>query len=92
MAAREPAEAHAPSGLQGLVLAALGIVYGDIGTSPLYTIRETLRRGGGLRSSRANVLGVLSLIFWSLIVDRHASSTSCSSCGPTIAARAACWR
>ena len=53
MAAREPAEAHAPSGLQGLVLAALGIVYGDIGTSPLYTIREAFGHAGGLQLAEA---------------------------------------
>ncbi|RAP35001.1 potassium transporter Kup [Legionella quinlivanii] len=46
-------------------LAALGIVYGDIGTSPLYAIKETL---GDLPINRVDVLGVLSLIFWSLII------------------------
>ena len=48
-----------------LSLAALGIVYGDIGTSPLYAIRESLK---GLPVTPENVLGVLSLIFWSLIL------------------------
>lgn len=48
-----------------LALAALGIVFGDIGTSPLYALRETLQ---GLPITTANVLGVLSLIFWSLIL------------------------
>jgi KUP system potassium uptake protein len=47
-----------------LSLAALGIVYGDIGTSPLYAIRESL---DGLPINLTDVLGVLSLIFWSLI-------------------------
>lgn len=46
-------------------IAALGIVYGDIGTSPLYAIRESL---ANLPINEANVLGVLSFIFWSLIV------------------------
>ncbi|WP_367607278.1 potassium transporter Kup [Legionella sp. W05-934-2] len=46
-----------------LSLAALGIVYGDIGTSPLYAIRESL---GGLPINLVDVLGVLSLIFWAL--------------------------
>ncbi|MCW5583767.1 MAG: KUP/HAK/KT family potassium transporter, partial [Gammaproteobacteria bacterium] len=48
-----------------LTVAALGVVYGDIGTSPLYAIRESLQ---GLPASPENVLGVLSLIFWSLIL------------------------
>lgn len=47
-----------------LALGALGVVYGDIGTSPLYAIRETL---GDLPINLVDVLGVLSLIFWSLI-------------------------
>ena len=50
--------------LPSLSLAALGIVYGDIGTSPLYALRESLR---GVPIDLMNVLGVLSLIFWSLI-------------------------
>ena len=50
------------------LLGVLGIVYGDIGTSPLYAIKASLEhfKEGGLE--RADVLGVLSLIFWSLIV------------------------
>jgi KUP system potassium uptake protein len=50
---------------QGLVLAALGVVYGDIGTSPLYTVKQCLLAIGGV--TEAGVLGVLSLIAWSLI-------------------------
>jgi KUP system potassium uptake protein len=57
---------HASSGLRGLTLAALGIVYGDIGTSPLYTIKEAFGEAGGLHPSAPAVLGVLSLVFWSL--------------------------
>jgi len=49
-------------------LAALGIVYGDIGTSPLYALRECFREDHGLAVTDANVLGVLSLIFWALII------------------------
>ncbi|KTD16855.1 potassium transporter Kup [Legionella jordanis] len=48
-----------------LVLGALGVVYGDIGTSPLYAMRESLI---GLDMSHVDILGVLSLIFWSLIL------------------------
>ena len=47
------------------MLGALGVVYGDIGTSPLYAMRETL---AGLLINETNVLGVLSLIFWTLIL------------------------
>lgn len=49
--------------LFSMSLAALGIVYGDIGTSPLYAMRESLR---GVSINTTDVLGVLSLIFWSL--------------------------
>src|SRR5437868_2062075 len=48
-----------------LSLLALGVVYGDIGTSPLYALRECFN-GHGLAVDLPNVLGVLSLIFWSL--------------------------
>ena len=51
---------------QSLVLGALGIVYGDIGTSPLYTVKQCLADAGGV--SEASVLGVLSLIAWALTV------------------------
>ena len=54
--------------LRTLTLAALGVVYGDIGTSPLYTMREAFGHAGGLRLSEPAVLGVLSLVFWSLIL------------------------
>ena len=49
-----------------LAIAALGVVYGDIGTSPLYAVRECFHGTHGIAVDRANVLGVLSLIFWSL--------------------------
>jgi len=68
-AAPEPA-AHtsAPhrSGLGVLTVGALGVVYGDIGTSPLYALRECFHGAHGIAPTHANVLGVLSLIFWSL--------------------------
>jgi KUP system potassium uptake protein len=51
-----------------LALAALGVVYGDIGTSPLYTIKECFHGKHAISLSEANILGVLSLIFWSLLV------------------------
>jgi len=51
-----------------LCLASLGIVYGDIGTSPLYAMRECFYGHHGVAPTHANVLGVLSLILWSLIL------------------------
>ena len=54
--------------LARLSLAALGVVYGDIGTSPLYALRESFVAEHGVAASPENILGVLSLIFWSLIV------------------------
>jgi KUP system potassium uptake protein len=50
-----------------LALGALGVVYGDIGTSPLYTVQTTFAEQG-LEPSIANILGVLSLIFWALVM------------------------
>jgi KUP system potassium uptake protein len=52
--------------LAGLSLAALGVVYGDIGTSPLYALRECFHVVHGVPPTPENVLGVLSLIFWAL--------------------------
>ncbi len=51
-----------------LSLAALGVVYGDIGTSPLYALRESFHESYRMPVAPGNVLGVLSLIFWSLIL------------------------
>jgi KUP system potassium uptake protein len=51
-----------------LSLLALGVIYGDIGTSPLYAIRECFYGAHGIGVSQANILGVLSLVFWTLIV------------------------
>jgi KUP system potassium uptake protein len=69
-AIRNPEQAadHAGSATHALVLAALGVVYGDIGTSPLYTMREAFGHAGGLHLSEPAVLGVLSLVFWSLLL------------------------
>jgi len=63
-------EREEPTGrrLLSLSLLALGIVYGDIGTSPLYAMRECFYGSHPVALTQANVLGVLSLIFWSLVV------------------------
>jgi KUP system potassium uptake protein len=50
-----------------LSLTALGIVYGDIGTSPLYALRESFHSSHGVGVNRENILGILSLVFWSLV-------------------------
>src|SRR3954469_8676183 len=50
-----------------LSLAALGVVYGDIGTSPLYALRECFHGPHAIAATPENILGVLSLFFWSLI-------------------------
>jgi len=61
------ANPHAPHGkLSALALGALGIVFGDIGTSPLYTLSLCVHGEHGAGTTAAGVLGVLSLIFWSL--------------------------
>lgn len=51
-----------------VILAALGVVFGDIGTSPLYAMREAFNHADGLSVDPINVLGVLSLMIWSLIL------------------------
>jgi KUP system potassium uptake protein len=62
--------AAAPRGryLALLSLTALGIVYGDIGTSPLYAMRECFHGPHAIEATPANVFGVLSLIFWALVL------------------------
>ena len=71
---RAPDEHHArlaaPTGrrLAVLTLTALGVVYGDIGTSPLYTMKEAFGGAHGLTPSVVNVFGILSLVFWSIVL------------------------
>jgi KUP system potassium uptake protein len=57
-----------PSGLLTLSLGALGVVYGDIGTSPLYAIRECFHGQHAITLNVTNILGVLSLVLWSLTI------------------------
>jgi KUP system potassium uptake protein len=54
--------------LAGMAVGALGVVYGDIGTSPLYSLRECFQGTHSIEVNPANVLGVISLILWSLLV------------------------
>jgi KUP system potassium uptake protein len=66
---RQHVETH-PTGkrLAFLSLAALGVVYGDIGTSPLYALKECFRSEYGISPTQQNVYGVLSLLVWTLIL------------------------
>ena len=54
--------------LAAVAIAAIGVVYGDIGTSPLYALKEAFHGTHAMLVSTPNVLGVLSMIFWSLII------------------------
>lgn len=64
-------DSHAPgqpTRLSVIALAALGVVYGDIGTSPLYALRSCFAGESAVAATHDNVLGILSLIFWALIL------------------------
>ncbi len=62
------AQGHGQVGLAGLIVGAVGVVFGDIGTSPLYTIKEMFHPHFGLTPDAETVKGLLSLGFWSLIL------------------------
>ncbi|XXR62626.1 KUP/HAK/KT family potassium transporter [Sorangium sp. So ce385] len=63
------AQAHGHrGGAAALALGALGVVFGDIGTSPLYALKECVSSAHGVPPTPENVLGLLSLIFWSLVM------------------------
>ncbi len=61
---KEPAAQN----LAALCIGALGVVYGDIGTSPLYALRQCFQDGAGIAPTMPNVPGILSLIFWALMI------------------------
>jgi KUP system potassium uptake protein len=61
-------DAHQKQSLPAVTLAAIGVVYGDIGTSPLYTFKECFSPHVGLAPSQAVIFGFLSLITWALII------------------------
>ena len=69
-AAGETRHGRDPKGgyLAVLCMGALGIVFGDIGTSPLYAVRECFHGEHAMAVTRGNVLGILSLVFWSLVL------------------------
>jgi KUP system potassium uptake protein len=70
MSVNSPQNAHAVTGKKTLplALAAIGVVYGDIGTSPLYTLREVFAGSHPLPLTPGNLLGILSLVFWALFI------------------------
>ncbi len=59
---------HPKSNIHALVLGAMGVVFGDIGTSPLYAIRESFHGAHAFPANETNILGALSMIFWSLML------------------------
>ena len=59
---------HHPESLGALAIGALGVVFGDIGTSPLYALKESFIGHHPLAVDRAHVFGVLSLIFWTMML------------------------
>ena len=61
-------QSHGNVGLAGLIVGAIGVVFGDIGTSPLYTLKEAFSPHYGLVANHDTVLGVLSLVFWALML------------------------
>jgi KUP system potassium uptake protein len=69
-AAHSHGDAHSTAGFKALMLGSIGVVYGDIGTSPLYALREAVIAASGSSGVVAPtaVLGVLSLILWALII------------------------
>src|SRR5207342_3597267 len=69
-ASTKNAHAHhgGKAGLAGLAVGAVGVVFGDIGTSPLYTLKEAFSPHYGLTANHDTVLGILSLVFWALMI------------------------
>ncbi len=59
---------HERASLQTLVVGSIGVVFGDIGTSPLYALKETMAGHHPIAVAQANVLGVLSLVFWAVML------------------------
>ena len=59
---------HVQGSLAKLMLGAAGVVFGDIGTSPIYAFRETFAGHHTLEPDQLHIFGVLSLIFWSMMI------------------------
>ena len=74
-----PVEPRHDRRLAALSLGALGVVFGDIGTSPLYAFKEAFSGEHALPLSEANVFGVLSMIFWAVMLISASTSLRRSS-------------
>ncbi|RKP52435.1 potassium transporter Kup [Trinickia fusca] len=61
----DPSRSHS---LPALALAAIGVVFGDIGTSPLYSLKEAFSPAHGIALTDASILGVISLLFWAIVI------------------------
>ena len=59
---------HVKAGKWGLIIGAIGVVFGDIGTSPLYAMREALAHSRSGGTAELAVLGTVSLVFWALVL------------------------
>ena len=68
MPAQEQSEHPHKSSFAALAIGALGVVYGDVGTSPLYTMKEIFNEAHGLHPDKGTVYGAMSLIFWALVM------------------------
>ena len=83
----DPSGDDAAPGRLKLLVGAVGVVYGDIGTSPLYALEKALSAAGGT-VDHETVLGVLSLVFWSLLIvvtlkQHEKGEVQCPACGST---------
>lgn len=61
-------QTEAKKNIIALSIGAIGVVYGDIGTSPLYTMKECFHAQNGIQPTPDNILGIISLIFWALFI------------------------
>ena len=79
---------------RGLVLGALGVVFGDIGTSPLYTIQTVFSPGDPhpVAVSTTTIFGIVSMIVWSVLIIVTLTYVVLVGCAPTTTARAGSWR
>ena len=62
------AHTHARDHMAKLTLGSIGVVYGDIGTSPLYALKTALQHGGTASVSQSEVIGIISLLIWALLI------------------------
>jgi KUP system potassium uptake protein len=67
-AASPSSGSHGTPGMAAAVLGSMGVVFGDIGTSPLYALRESLHHTSTAGATRAEVLGIVSLLIWAVII------------------------